>query len=55
MITGTIIAGVFVIGSLILYACCCAASDADRRAERMWEEYNERKNKANNSKINNGE
>ena len=54
MITGLIIAGVFVIGSLILYACCCASSKADRKAQRMLEAHNERKNKANN-KINNSE
>ena len=54
MITGLIIAGVFAFGSFVLYACCCASSEADRKAQRMWEAHNERKNKTN-SKINNSE
>lgn len=37
MIFSIIVASIFVLGALICYASCCAASNADRLSEEYWE------------------
>ena len=37
MIFSIIIASVFVLGALILYSSCCAASRADHMSEEYWQ------------------